>query len=195
MIPFLKNRSYRRFFQEEEISEENLRKMVEAARLSPSSRNVQPIKFYVNNNRSINSRIFQNLGWAGYLKEWDGPQEGERPSAYIILLHDKEISAGYSCDNGIFAQSILLQAVDLGFGGCMIGTFKKEPLSKLLDLPDNLEIILVIALGKPKENVMVEDMKNGDFKYWRDQDHNHHVPKRTLDELIYKPKEERSILS
>lgn len=163
--------------------------MVEAARLSPSSRNIQPIKFYINNKREINSKIFPNLGWAGYLKEWDGPSEGERPSAYIILLHDKDISAGYSCDNGIFAQSILLQAVDLGFGGCMIGTFKKDSLSELLKLPENLEIILVIALGKPKETVIVDVMKNGDFKYWRDQDQNHHVPKRTLEELIYIPED------
>lgn len=189
MIPFLKNRSYRRFFQNEEITTENLKKMVEAARLSPSSRNIQPIKFYINNKREINSKIFPNLGWAGYLKEWDGPSEGERPSAYIILLHDKDISAGYSCDNGIFAQSILLQAVDLGFGGCMIGTFKKDSLSELLKLPENLEIILVIALGKPKETVIVDVMKNGDFKYWRDQDQNHHVPKRTLEELIYIPED------
>jgi len=184
MIPFLKNRSYRRFFQETEITLEELKKMVEAARLSPSSRNVQPIKFFVNNNREVNTKIFPNLGWAGYLKDWDGPMEGERPSAYIILLHDKSVSATYSCDNGIFAQSILLQAVDLGFGGCMIGTFKKEPLTKLLRLPNNLEIILVIALGKPKETVIVEDMKDGDVKYWRDENQNHHVPKRTLDELI-----------
>jgi len=189
MIPFLKNRSYRRFFQNEEITTEDLKKMVEAARLSPSSRNIQPIKFYINNKREINSKIFPNLGWAGYLKEWDGPSEGERPSAYIILLHDKDISAGYSCDNGIFAQSILLQAVDLGFGGCMIGTFKKDSLSELLKLPENLEIILVIALGKPKETVIVDVMKNGDFKYWRDQDQNHHVPKRTLEELIYIPED------
>ena len=187
MIPFLKNRSYRRFHQDVEISVDNLKTMVEAARFSPSSRNVQPIKFYINNNREINSKIFPNLGWAGYLTEWSGPIEGERPSAYIFQLHDKNISAGFSCDNGIFAQSILLQAVDLGFGGCMIATFKKEPLSLLLNLPENLEIIMVIALGKPKEVVIVDDIKDGDVKYWRDQEQNHHVPKRTLDELLYFP--------
>jgi nitroreductase len=191
MVPFLQNRSYRRFFQEQEISLEDLHKMVDAARLSPSSRNAQPIKFYINNNRSKNAEIFPNLIWAGYLKEWDGPQEGERPSAYIILIHDKNISAGYSCDNGIFAQSILLQAVDLGFGGCMIASFKKEPLTALLKLPDNMEIILVIALGKPKEKVVVDDIKENDIKYWRDQDQIHHVPKRTLEELIYVPEVDR----
>jgi nitroreductase len=190
MIPFRQNRSYRRFFQNENISEEQLMMMVDAARLSPSSRNVQPIKFYICNDRDMNDRIFPNLGWAGYLKEWDGPVEGERPSAYIILLHDTSVSQGYSCDNGIFAQSILLQAVDLGFGGCMIATFKKDEITQLLRLPKYLTPIMVIALGKPKEVVVIDDIKMGDVKYWRDAGNIHHVPKRTLDELIYIPEDE-----
>ncbi|PKP37120.1 MAG: nitroreductase [Bacteroidetes bacterium HGW-Bacteroidetes-14] len=190
MIPFRQNRSYRRFFQNESISEEQLMMMVDAARLSPSSRNVQPIKFYICNDRDMNDRIFPNLGWAGYLKEWDGPVEGERPGAYIILLHDTSISQGYSCDNGIFAQSILLQAVDLGFGGCMIATFKKDEITQLLRLPKYLTPIMVIALGKPKEVVVIDDIKMGDVKYWRDAGNIHHVPKRTLDELIYIPEDE-----
>jgi nitroreductase len=187
MIPFIQNRSYRRFFQNEQISEDQLRLMVEAARLSPSSRNIQPIKFFVCNDSEINSHIFPNLGWAGYLKEWAGPEEGERPSAYIILLHDTSIAPAYSCDNGIFAQSILLQAVDLGFGGCMIATFKKDEITKLLRLPNYMTPILVIALGKPKEVVVIDDIKMGDVKYWRDAAGIHHVPKRSLDELIYTP--------
>ena len=188
MIPFRENRSYRRFFEDVTIQEDHLVSMVDAARLSPSSRNVQPVKFFICNDRDINAQIFPNLGWAGYLKEWDGPSEGERPSGYVILLHDKSISAGYSCDHGIFAQSILLRAVELGYGGCMIATFKKEALTQLLDLPYNLEIILVIALGKPKEVVVIDTVKDGDIKYWRDSQQIHHVPKRSLEELILKPK-------
>ncbi len=187
MIPFRENRSYRRYHESVDISTEDLKSMVDAARLSPSSRNVQPIKFFICNERELNSRIFPNLGWAGYLKDWDGPVEGERPSAYIIQLHDKNISAGYSCDHGIFAQSILLRAVELGFGGCMIATFKKDVLSELLRVPDHLEIIMVIALGKPKEVVVIDDIKDGDVKYWRDGEEIHHVPKRQLEELIWYP--------
>lgn len=187
MIPFRANRSYRRFYQELDIPHEHLISMVEAARLSPSSRNVQPIKFYINNNREINAQIFTHLGWAGYLKEWDGPQEGERPAGYIVFLHDKSLSATYSCDNGIFAQSILLQAVEWGWGGCMIASINKQELASLLELPQNLDPILVIALGKPKEKVVIDDAKDGEIKYWREADGTHHVPKRTLEELIWKP--------
>ncbi|MDD4108033.1 MAG: nitroreductase family protein [Prolixibacteraceae bacterium] len=193
MIPFLKNRSYRRFYQQEEIPREALLKMVEAARLSPSGRNVQPFKFFITNDRELNARIFPALAWAGYLKEWNGPEEGERPSGYIVLLHDTTISQGYSCDNGIFAQSILLQAVDLGFGGCIIASFNKETICKLLNLPAELVPVMVIALGKPKEVVVVDDIKEGDVRYWRDENQVHHVPKRTLDELIYNPFTQKSV--
>lgn len=184
MIPFAKNRSYRRFYQEVDIPKENLIKMIDAARLSPSSRNIQPIKYYISSNPELNAKIFPTLAWAGYLTDWDGPQEGERPVAYIIQIHDKSISATYSCDQGITAQSILLEAVDAGFGGCMIASVKREELAQIISLPQNMEIIQVIALGKPKEIVVIDDIVENNYKYWRDKDGVHHVPKRGIDELI-----------
>ncbi len=179
-----RNRSYRRFFQEKEIKTQELELMVEAARYSASSRNIQPLKFILSNSKELNDKIFTTLAWAGYLTEWDGPVEGERPSAYIIQLLDKNISATASCDHGITAQSMLLQAVELGYGGCIIASVKRETLAKELDLPSNLEILQVLALGAPKEEVVVDDLENNNYKYWREPDGVHHVPKRTLDELI-----------
>ena len=179
-----KNRSYRRFYQETNIPDEHLELMVEAARYSASSRNIQPLKYAICNCRETNEKIFPTLAWAGYLTEWDGP--GERPSGYIVQLLDKNISATPSCDHGITAQSVLLQAVELGYGGCIIASVKREALAQVLHLPENLEILQVIALGKPKENVVVDDMVDNGYKYWREEDGTHHVPKRTLDELIVK---------
>ena len=181
-----KNRSYRRFYQETNIPDEHLELMVEAARYSASSRNIQPLKYATCNSRETNEKIFPTLAWAGYLTEWDGPVEGERPSGYIVQLLDKNISATPSCDHGITAQSVLLQAVELGYGGCIIASVKREALAQVLHLPENLEILQVIALGKPKENVVVDDMVDNGYKYWREEDGTHHVPKRTLDELIVK---------
>ncbi|MEG0518105.1 MAG: nitroreductase family protein [Bacteroidales bacterium] len=181
-----KSRSYRRFFEEVAIQESELQLMIEATRFSPSSRNIQPLKYFFSNNRELNSKIFPTLGWAGYLTEWDGPVVGERPAAYVIQLLDTNISASASCDHGLTAQSILLQATELGYGGCIIASVKREALQTLLQLPLNLEILQVIALGKPKETVVTDDLKNNEYKYWREKDGTHHVPKRTLDELIVK---------
>lgn len=181
-----KNRSYRRFYQEVPIQESELEQMVEAARYSPSSRNIQPLKYFICNNRERNEKIFSTLAWAGYLTDWNGPEEGEQPAAYIIQLLDKTISSTPSCDHGITAQSILLQSVELGYGGCIVASVKRETLSALLALGPHMEILQVIALGKPKEEVVVEDMVNNNYKYWRDRSGKHHVPKRLLQEMILK---------
>lgn len=182
-----RNRSYRRFYQETEISDKDLLTIADAARLSPSGKNIQALKFLLSNDRELNSRIFTTLAWAGYLTDWDGPEEGERPSAYIVQLLDTDLAANIMCEDGITAQSMLLQAVELGYGGCIIAAVKRKELKDILNLPDNLVIRNVIALGKPKETVVIEEMDNGDFKYWRDADGVHHVPKRKLEDIVIIP--------
>jgi nitroreductase len=181
----LKNRSYRRFHQEVAIATDTLRELVDLARLSASALNLQPLKYVLSCDLKRNAMIFTHLGWAGYLKDWPGPGEGERPSAYIIILGDTEISRSFGCDHGIAAQSILLGATEKGLGGCMIATVNRQELSKVLEIAPRYEILLVIALGKPKETVVIEKVKpDGDVKYWRDSQGVHHVPKRALDDII-----------
>lgn len=188
-----KNRSYRRFYQDIEIPYEALESMIEAARLSPSGANRQPLKYIIcqDGKGKTGREIFDCLVWAGYLKDWDGPVEGERPAAYIIMLHDKIIHTNIYCDQGIALQSIMLQAVSMGFGGCIFASINRPRLSKFLDLPESLEILHVVALGQPKETVVIDktnpDLTAGEnIKYWRDADGVHHVPKRSLSELIIK---------
>ena len=181
----LKNRSYRRFDQSVNIALADLESLVELARLSSSSRNLQPLKYVLSNKVERNKEIFPALSWAGYFKEWPGPVEGERPSAYIIMLGDTKIAPAFSVDPGIAAQSILLGATEKGYGGCIIGTINAEKLEKFLKTPSHLEIIYVIALGKPVEVVQIEDLpESGDVKYWRDENKVHHVPKRSLKDII-----------
>jgi len=180
----LRNRSYRRFDENHTISRADLLELVDAARLSGSARNAQPLKYFLANDKVINEQIFPTLAWAGYITEWPGPIPGERPSAYLVQLNDTSISTNYFCDDGIAAQSILLTAVEKDLGGCIIASVKKEALAKILNLDEHLKIIQVIALGLPIEEVVIEDIQDGDFKYWRDEKQIHHVPKRSLAELV-----------
>jgi nitroreductase len=181
----LTNRSYRRFYQDESISEETLRGLVDLARLSASGANLQPLKYVLSWEPEKNARIFPHLAWAGYLRDWPGPQEGERPAAYIVILGDTEIRKGFGVDPGIAAQSILLGATEQGLGGCIIASVKKEALAETLGIPPRYEILLVLALGKPKETVVIDPLgPEGDIKYWRDAQGVHHVPKRALEDLI-----------
>jgi nitroreductase len=181
----LKNRSYRRFHQEVDIKLETLRELVDLARHSASAMNTQPLKYILSCEPQRNSLIFPHLVWARYLKGWPGPAEGERPSAYIIILGDTEISRFWDYDAGIAAQSILLGATEKGLGGCMIASVDREKLRKALDIPSRYEILLVLALGKPREKVVIETVgPSGDTKYWRDSESVHHVPKRSLNDII-----------
>jgi nitroreductase len=179
-----KNRSYRRFHENKSIDKETLQELINLARLSPSAGNLQPLKYVLSNTPEKNNVIFPCLAWAGYLKEWPGPQEGERPAAYIIVLGDTDITRKFGCGHGIAAQSILLGATERGLNGCIVGSVRRKMLRESLGIPERYQILIVIALGVRKEMVVIEEVKDGDIKYWRDEKGVHHVPKRSLSEII-----------
>ena len=132
-----------------------------------------------------NEKIFACLTWAAYLKDWPGPREGERPSAYIVVLGDTTIAKDFGCDHGIAGQSILLGAREKGLAGCMLGAVDRQRLRRQLDIPEKYKILLVIALGAPKEDIMIEPLgPDGSIRYWRDEKGIHHVPKRALADII-----------
>ncbi len=179
------NRSYRRFHQEVPVSLEELRELVDLGRLSASGANLQPLKYVLSHEGERNAIIFETLGWAAYLKEWAGPEDGERPAAYIVVLGDTTIRKSFGVDPGIAAQSILLGATEKGLGGCILASIQRDALREALEIDRRHEILLVLALGKPKETVVIDPVgADGDIKYWRDADGVHHVPKRSLDEIV-----------
>ncbi len=181
----LQNRSYRRFEESHPMPREILVELVGLARCVASVGNRQPLKYILSADQETNARIFPCLAWASYLEDWNGPGPGERPTAYIVILIDKTITKDWWCDDGIAAQTILLGAVEKGFGGCMFGAIQRERLRRELAIPDHLRIRLVLALGKPAEKAVLEDLESGgDIRYWRDENGVHHVPKRKLEELI-----------
>ncbi len=182
-----KNRSCRRFDQSHRITIDTLRELINLGRLSASAANLQPLKYMISTDSTMNESIFSCLGWAAYLKGWKGPSEGEKPAAYIVILGDSRITDNLRCDHGIAAQSILLGAREIGLAGCMIAAINLKKLRSIISLEDHHEILLVIALGKPAEEIRLENLEpGGDIRYWRDEQEVHHVPKRGLDEIIIK---------
>ncbi|MDD5093482.1 MAG: nitroreductase family protein [Dehalococcoidia bacterium] len=178
------NRSFRRFDQSYTVSRKTLEELVDLARHSASARNLQPLKYFLSCDPQTNALIFDTLTWAAALK-WAGPAEGERPSAYIVVLGDTKVATNFGCDHGIASQSIMLGARERGLGGCMLASVNRQKLRSELNIPEQHEILLVLALGKPAETVVIESAKpDGDTTYWRDSQDVHHVPKRTLKEII-----------
>ena len=179
-----KSRSYRRFDENHRIDRQTLVDLVALVRLCPSSSNRQSMKFLVACEPDERAKVFPHLIWAGALKDWPGPAEGERPTGYIILLGDTQVHPTFDVDPGIFAQSMLLGAAEQGLGGCMIAAVEREGLRRSLNIPEHFEIVLAIALGKPAEKVVLDEMTDpAAFAYWRDDDV-HHVPKRPLRDLL-----------
>ena len=179
------NRTRRIFDQSRPIAVDTLVELIDLARLTPSGMNKQPLKYVAVADDTVCADIFPLLGWAGYLKDWRGPAEGERPTGYIVILLDTAIADSPGCDHGIVSQTIMLGAVEKGLGGCIIGTVNRKKLAGLLDLPDEYEVLLVLALGVPAEDVVVEALpSDGKIEYWRTSDGTHHVPKRGLEEVL-----------
>ena len=180
-----KNRSCRRFYEDQTLDVATLEDLVNLGRLSASAANLQPLKYILSCDPKTNAQIFPCLGWAGYLKDWPGPKAGERPTGYIVILGDATITKDAGCDHGIAAQSILLGARELGLAGCMIGSVRRKELTRLLNIPDQYRILLVLAIGKPKERAVIDAVaEDGSIKYWRDEKGVHHVPKRSLNDII-----------
>lgn len=180
-----KNRSYRRFYEEKKITEKQVRELIDTARMTPSGANKQPIRYMYTCTQEKNNKVFPYLRWAGYYQDWDGPEEGERLTAYIILLSKNGVNAPQ--DEGIIGQTILLSATEEGMGGCFIANVDRAGLAEAIQVPDGYQIKLVIALGYPKEKVVIDEIsESDDIKYYRDEDQTHHVPKIKLEDLIIK---------
>lgn len=181
----IKSRSYRRFDESVKIPQETLRDLVDATRYCPSAANRQPLKYRLVYENAETAQVFKCLNFAAYLTDWSGPAEGERPTAYIVVLGDETISEFSEVDSGIAMQTILLRATELGFGGCILASVQRDKVRKILALDERYQIGYVIALGKPAEVCLIEPLgPDGDIKYYRDANGVHHVPKRSLDDLL-----------
>ncbi|MGM0654604.1 MAG: nitroreductase family protein [Thermodesulfobacteriota bacterium] len=181
------NRSCRRFDNTFALDTQTLTELVELSRYTASGANNQPLKYIISSSREQNDQIFSCLAWAAYLKEWKGPEPGEQPTGYIVILGDTTIAKDFWCDHGIAAQTMLLGARTRGLAGCMFAAINIKKLKELLGIGDHLEVKLVIALGKPVEEACIDDVgDDGDIRYFRDDTQVHHVPKRKLEDLILK---------
>ena len=181
-------RSVRRYREGEKIRKDDLKQLVDLARLGGSARNSQSLKYMIVTQTKLRTKIFNLLKWAGYFKDWPGPGEGERPVAYIVCLLDRKLCKGPEresyFDLGIATQNMLLGAAEKGIFGCRIASFSRD-LGKILYLEEQYKVMLVVALGYPAERVVLEKMEeNGDIRYWRDGNGVHHVPKRSLSDII-----------
>lgn len=178
-------RTCRRFVEDEPLAMNDLDWLVDCARLTPSARNAQVLRFSLVTRGGTCDALFKLTGWAGALKGAGTPQPGERPTAFIAIAAPKEGANLAPYDAGIASETIQLAATTQGWGCCIIRSVDREGAARLLKVPDTLEILLVLGLGVAKEERAIAEMPaDGSFNYWRDAAGVHHVPKRSLEELV-----------
>ena len=180
-------RSYRRFRQIYPVTPELMTQWVDNARVSASAGNKQPLRYRIVTDKEQCAQIFETLTWAAALPDWDGPEPGQRPTGYIIMATDSETFKGelWRFDAGIAAQTIMLSSTEEGFGGCIMLSFKRGELKKILSMPEDLEPVLVLALGRPIEDIRLVDALQGDTSYYQDEYQVHYVPKRKLEDIWF----------
>jgi len=183
-----KNRSYRGYDHTRLIEKQELAEMVDCARLAASSVNRQPLKYVLVYEPEKVTAVQNTTKWAKGLPELMLPHPGKEPTAFIVICQDLKISENtqrFIRDVGIVAQTILLAATEMGLGGCMIGNYNKGSLIEVLGLPSDIEPMLVVAIGKPDEEIRLVDVKSdGSVDYYRDENDVHYVPKRSLEDEI-----------
>jgi nitroreductase len=181
-----KNRTHRSFTRKE-VKTDDLRSMIEGARVSATTRNSQKVRFFLINDEKTCDEVFKLIKFAGAIP-WN-PTLEESPRAYIAVCGDEDIKQYttedlFNFDMGLCTQNILLVAVELGYSGCILAAYNKPAFDKLVDLPKGYKSYYLIALGEAKDTVTIVDVKDGNTTYYRDDKNNHFVPKLPIDELI-----------
>lgn len=182
----ISRRTIRRFKQKQ-IPESDLIRLVNAARLSPSAANLQPLEFIIINNKVIRNKIFAHLRWAGYIAPYGVPPANKRPVAYIaILVNRNKAQPKYvAYDVGAAAQSILLAAWEQGIGGCWMQAINRRRIRQILNIAQHNCLDSIISLGFRAESPIIEKYKTS-VKYWKDKRGILHVPKRDIIEVLHK---------
>ena len=184
MIKVIKNRRTVRTFTDRQVDDRIIKEIINCARLAPYPGNVQPLKFAVIKNKA--SEIFKYTKWAAYLNDFN-PSEKEMPPAYIVTLGDKSIkkTGDFSTESAIAGAVMSVAAEALGIGACWLGAIDRKSISKILSLPEQFELLYLLAIGYSDQTCKCVD-SDGDIKYYFDENGTFCVPKRKFDDIFIK---------
>lgn len=176
-----KNRSCRGYDPSFTVREDQLRRIIEVNTRTPSARNRQVLRF-----RPVLSdeagKVLPHIRLGGALPHLHLPLPGTEPRAFIVVCSTVPEDRDVDIDLGISAQSMLLQAVEMGLSGICIGAFDREAVARALGL-DSLPL-LIVAVGRSAEKIELVERESPDKLTYYRKDGVHYVPKLRLDDLI-----------
>ena len=179
-----KRRTIRKYKQTK-INDDIYKKMINSARLCASAANIQPLKYILVTSEEKCEVVFSTLKWAGYFTDGSGcPKDNEKPVGYVIILGDTTIKSAFDTDAGAAITNMMLTAYEEGIGSCWFASVNRENLKEMLNIPDHLKILYVLSLGYAMEESSECEMVDGDVKYFRTDDGQIRVPKRSMEEIL-----------
>ena len=179
-------RSIRRFDSKRSIAQEILKDIVKLGSLAPSRLNMQPWQFIVINEEDSKSKIFENILWGS-----KNPANkifsdiNHAPNSYVVILVDEKIMrAGYEYELGACAENMMVYAWSLGIGSVWIHSLDKEKITSCLEIPAEIKLNSIIALGYPDHMSEVVEL-NDSYTYSVNDQNNLTVPKRDIDKIVF----------
>lgn len=151
LLEVIKNRRSVRKFQEKEIPGKITDKLIEALIWAPSAGNLQSRKFYFVFDEKTKNDLAQAALGQDFITQ---------APLVVVGCTDEEIEWKYGergknlytiCDVAMSIQNMMLLATDQGLGSCPVGAFNKNKVSEALNIPENLQPILIIPIGYPAE--------------------------------------------
>lgn len=185
LIELIKSRRSIRQFKPKTIPQEILTECVDAARVAPSAANLQPLEYILVTDKEQIDFLFPLLKWAGYINPKGNPKPGQRPTAYLIVLLNENISEKWRYhDVGAAVENFMLAALSYGIGSCWLASVDRESLRSYYGISEDYTIDSVVALGYPAEEPLLET-SDETVKYWQDAHNRLHVPKRSLKNILH----------
>lgn len=178
----IKTRRTTRVFNQTKVNINDLKEVLELARLAPSGGNLQPVKFAIITDETLRKKAFPFIKYAGYLKDWD-PDFSQSPKAFIALLCNDNLKGKCECDLGISLMTISLLLEEKGLKSCILGAINRQELSKVFEIDSSLYIAYLIGVGYSDSIGNFFDDSNN-VKYIKNADDGFSVPKKPLSDIL-----------
>jgi nitroreductase len=147
-------RSVRQFQTDMHVRDEQVRRLLEAAIISPSAGNRQPWHFYVVRSKAVKEGLVEAANGQAFI--------AEAPVVIVVCADAARSGSRYAergrelyClqDTAIAATQIMLAAVDMGLGACWVGAFDEERAAAALRLPSILRPVAILPIGYPAKDL------------------------------------------
>ena len=156
LLSQIKNRYSVRSYQQRLVEKEKLLAVLEAARLAPSAKNFQEWRFVVVQDEATRRKLMVAANNQAFV--------GEAPAVIVCCATNTDYvmrcgQTSYPIDLAIAIDHMTLQAVEEGLGTCWVGSFYEDQVKAILDIPKEVKVVELLALGYPKDRAKSKDRR------------------------------------